>query len=262
MSNNFSDVERVLGQSPTTRHDVNPLASKTLKFRPTKRPPMAILQIFDDGRESCETVRVREDSTTIGRSKKCDICIPHDAKIEKQHLVVKRLQIRGKFSWVIQNTSANNSGLFVRVRRARLRHESEFLVGSHRIRFDEPDPASTEDRSTLSTRLARGSIPGQSSESESVSCASLSLVTKPNITKIWLLGPEYWIGRSPECALCISDDNFLAPVHAKVTRQPNGEWHAQTEKVPNGLWIRVSMIKVKSSCTFQVGEQKLRLTIC
>ncbi len=84
MSNNFSDVERVLGQSPTTtRHDVNPLASKTLKFRPTKRPPMAILQIFDDGRESCETVRVREDSTTIGRSKKCDICIPHDAKIEK-----------------------------------------------------------------------------------------------------------------------------------------------------------------------------------
>lgn len=154
-------------------------------------------------------------------------------------------------------------GLFVRARRVRLRHQSEFLVGSHRIVFHSAAATSYTAKEALSKRLDRGSIPGESSYSDSIACASLSVSTLPTKpAKLWLLGNEYWIGKSPECGLRIADDEFLAPKHVRLTRQANGDWQAQTEKAPNGLWIRVSAIKVKNTCTFQIGEQRCRLMIC
>ena len=58
------------------------------RFRPVNRPPMAILHIFDDGRETSEAIRIREDQTTIGRNS--DVSIPHDPGIASLHAQVIR----------------------------------------------------------------------------------------------------------------------------------------------------------------------------
>ena len=262
MENNFSDVDRVLGQpsnkSEAFQSEVD--TGKTSKFRPTNRPAMAILQVFDDGRESCESVRLRSSLTSIGRSD-CDVCIPHDAQISLKHLFVKRKEKGGKSQWTIEDVSDKAMGLFVRVRRARLRHQSEFLIGAQRIVFNAAMNPAEEGKSALTTRLNRGSIPGESTDTESVSCASLSVLSNPRLPKLWLLGNDYWIGRNAACALNIAEDPFVAPQHVRITRQEDGQWQVRSNKAPNGLWIRVSAINVKSTCTFQIGEQRLRLII-
>lgn len=263
MENNFSDVDRVLGTPIANRPSLSlqdSSTSKTDKYRPTIRPPMAILQIFDDGKNSSENIRIRQDVTSIGR-KECNVSIPHDNYIEANHLVIRRSQMNGSWMWSVEDIS--KIGLFVRVRRARLRHGSEFHAGAQRIIFHSAAAIADDVKSQLSARLDRGSIPGESAHSDGVNCASLAVCKGVEIgPKLWLLGNEYWIGRSEECAICIASDRFLAPKHVLIRRQSNGEWHAQTEKAPNGLWIRVAAIKIKNSCTFQIGEQRFRLTVC
>lgn len=260
MDNNFSDVDRALEAGEIASERREPLARKPRKFRPTRRPPMAVLQVFDDGRDSYESFRIRTDRTSMGRGD-CDICIPHDAQIAPRHIVIQRARTDGRYHWSIEDMPDGN-GLFVRARRVRLRHQSEFLVGSHRILFHSASAASLEALEALGKRLERGSIPGESLHAESIACASLSVSTLPGKpTRLWLLGNEYWIGSAPDCALRITDDEFLAPKHVRLTRQENGDWQAQTDKAPNGLWIRVRAIRVKNTCTFQIGEQRCRLTI-
>ncbi|MGN6545259.1 MAG: FHA domain-containing protein [Aureliella sp.] len=222
---------------------------------------MAVIQVFDDGRDSYESFRIRTDLTSIGRFN-CDICIPHDDQIAPKHIVIRRARTEAGYHWSIQDISGD-LGLFVRARRVRLRDRSEFLVGSHRMLFQGPPTASHEAREALAKRLERGSVPGASTNCDNIVCASLSVCSLPRESpKLWLLGNEYWVGRAADCALRIADDEFLAPKHVHLVRQANGDWQAQTEKAPNGLWIRVSAIKVKNTCTFQIGEQRCRMIVC
>lgn len=259
MENDFSDVDKALEASKTKGHDL-PL-HRIRKFRPIRRPPMAVLQVFDDGRDSYESFRIRTDLTSVGR-RDCDIGIPHDDQIAPRHIVIRRTRTATAYQWSIEDVS-DGLGLFVRARRVRLRHRSEFLVGSHRILFQSAQTSSDAAQQALGKRLERGSIPGQSTNSESIACASLSVGTLPGRSpKLWLLGNEYWIGRAADCALRFADDEFLAPKHVRLVRQASGDWQAQTEKVPNGLWIRVAAIKVKHTCTFQIGEQRCRMIVC
>ena len=51
-------------------------------FRPLFRPPVAVLEICDDGAESGELIRVRSESITIGRSN-ADVVIPHDSRYQE-----------------------------------------------------------------------------------------------------------------------------------------------------------------------------------
>src|SRR5439155_19569987 len=53
-------------------------------YRPTQRPPMALLCILDDGSDEGEIVRLRADKYTLGRIEG-DITIPHDALISARH---------------------------------------------------------------------------------------------------------------------------------------------------------------------------------
>lgn len=262
MDHNFSEVDKVLQQLDGVDEKQRPLpAGKPHKYRPTLRPPMAILQIFDDGRESCESMRIRSDLTTIGRTG-CDASIPHDNQIAPTHVIIQRISARNKFHWSIEDVS-EGKGLFVRVRRARLRHHSEFLAGSQRFIFHGAEKSSAAVKSSLSQRLDAGSIPDQSSYADGIACASVSLCRSTGTgPKLWLLGNEYWIGRDESCGLRVADDEFMAPKHVKLLRQGDGDWHALTDKAPNGLWIRINAIKVKNTCTFQIGEQRFRLTIC
>lgn len=203
MENNFSDVDRALRAGEITAGQQEARQKTTRKFRPIHRPPMAVLQVFDDGRESYESFRIRTDATTVGRTD-CDVCIPHDGQIALRHIVIRRAGTQRAYQWTIEDVSGG-LGLFVRARKVRLRHQSEFLVGSHRLVFHSAAATSCEVKEALGKRLDRGSIPGESTHSDGIACASVSVCTLVvKAPKLWLFGNEYWIGRDPECALRVS----------------------------------------------------------
>lgn len=57
--------------------------------RPTRRPPMALLGILDDGKLEGEWLRLRAERTVLGRTEG-DILIPHDGMISSRHAELTR----------------------------------------------------------------------------------------------------------------------------------------------------------------------------
>ena len=45
------------------------------------------------------------------------------------------------------------------------------------------------------------------------------------------------------------------------TGNPRGGWHAEHNKTPNGLWLRMSQLTVESMAQFQIGEQRFQLKV-
>jgi len=55
--------------------------------------------------------------------------------------------------------------------------------------------------------------------------AALKLVTvAPEPGAAYPLGEELTIGRSPGCAVALTDDNFVSSVHARVFRREDEQW--------------------------------------
>src|SRR5262249_52141553 len=99
------------------------------------RPPMAVVGIVDDGGETAEWVRVREDKITIGRSEG-EICIPQDSAMSSRHLEIVRMDRKGRLMWTIRDLKSTN-GTFVRTASALLQAGQEFLFGLQRFRVGE-----------------------------------------------------------------------------------------------------------------------------
>ncbi len=239
-------------------HSPPPLNSSTGadKFHPVKRPPMALLHIFDDGRDTSETIRIRGDQTTIGRN--ADVSIAHDPDIADQHAHIIRARSRNKYSWSVKDLEAS-SGLFVRVKKAILSDSAEFLAGSYRYKFCGASPIS-HGNEKLRARLDAGSIPGQSMFQSEVAYPSIQRIQAESEDRLWLIAEDYWIGRDKSCGLCVPDDRLLADKHVQVTKTSNG-WQLASYGVTNGFWVRMKQVGVSKSCTFQLGEQRFRLIV-
>ena len=52
------------------------------------------------------------------------------------------------------------------------------------------------------------------------------------------------------------DDPFVNPRHARLYRDPKGQWHVENNKSVNGLWLRVGEIPLGANCQFRMGEQR------
>ena len=229
-------------------------------FRPTQRPPMARLLLYDDGSIEGESFRIRMDKTTIG-SKSADIVIPHDTMISDKHLSIER-ELRDKvFRWVIRDLESG-TGFWVRVRRIELREGSEFLAGNGRYRFHEGKTLGSRQRAELIARFEQGSFPGDQ---------TMQINGFPSVVRIGpsgevldgslaLIDTEHWIGRGKSSALAFLNDCFLAERHVCISKT-DGKWMAFTEGAPNGIWVRMDQIVVSNSCTFQIGEKRCRF-IC
>ena len=258
MPDEFTEVDRVLNSLSGGEQPPAASSAKTARFRPTRRPPMGLLELFDDDQRDAERFRIRQTVTSVGKSD-CDICIPHDDLIAAKHISIIREQgSGGRWKWRLK--AEGHGKLFVRVRRARLQDRAEFIAGSRQYQFRSGSTATDDAKQLLADRLSRGSIPNDSIPT-GINCASIVPIDE-GMRPLWLLGSEAWIGRSSDCALCVPDDIFLAPQHVRLTKEVGGQWQAQTHKVPNGLWIGVPYIKVQSTCTFQIGEQRLRFRVC
>ena len=157
-------------------------------FRPSLRPPMAILCAYDDGQDTGETVRIRVPSFVIGRSAG-DLVIPHDGGMSGRHAEIARRLVDGRSRWSLRDLGSTN-GTFVRTVRASLVDGQELLIGGTRFRFDLPKDPSTP-------RLVEIGSKGEAS--------SFSITE-----------PETWIGRDPRRCSIVLDCRCVSPRHAVI----------------------------------------------
>ena len=265
----FSEIDRLLASEIAQTHLTE---SPVETYHPVRRPPMARLVLFDDGSYEGETIRIRADVTTIGRSG-CDVTIPHDPMIAGHHLTILR-KIKGdKYRWIIQN-NLDTSGFWIRTRRVDLRDGTEFLAGIHKFRFKEGRALDPSLQKKFIQRLESGSFPGAHSIQDGGFATIENLefrlgdVAAPeknkNRTRLNLIDGEYWIGRGTACAMQVPDDLFLATKHVSIRKDLESKssvatkWVARTDGGPNGMWTNTKEIVVNKSCTFQIGEQRCR----
>jgi hypothetical protein len=87
-------------------------------YRPTLRPPVALLTVLDDGKNDGEVLRLRTDRFVIGRSEG-DFNIRHDTLISARHLEITRHRAGDQYRWVLTDLQTTN-GLFIRCSRIAL----------------------------------------------------------------------------------------------------------------------------------------------
>jgi hypothetical protein len=221
--------------------------------RPVQRPPMALLCILDDGRQEGEWVRLRADRTIIGRTEG-DVLIPHDGLVSGRHAELVRRPASSGYRWVLIDLRSTN-GSFVRISNTLLRHESELLIGSGRYRFEMGGSAA---RATTQGEAQRQTTEAWSDSSVRALVPSLvELSPAGPVQRLPLTLPEYWIGRDAKaCAIDRPGDVLTSPRHVRLYRDAKSQWHAESNKPLNGLWLSVDEIVLGNACQFRLGEQK------
>jgi hypothetical protein len=238
---------------------VRPAGAGTSVFRPTVRPPVPILTVFDDGKTDGELIRVREPRFTIGRTEG-DLRFPLDGRMSARHVEITHQVVGGLHRWVVTDLQSTH-GMFVRVSKTHLADRAEILVGGGRYRFEQgqPDPGMTTDYPAAPNTAA---TQGWSAEPGPFRPPALTELLGREIgNRILLVKGEYWIGSEAGCAICRADDPFCEPKHVRVFRGARGGWQAEHNKTQNGLWLRMVQITVESMILFQIGEQRFKLKV-
>lgn len=229
-------------------------------YRPTLRPPMAVLTVFDDGRSEGEQFRLRAGQFVIGRTEG-DLLIPHDAMISARHVEITRQAMGGRQRWIITDLQSTN-GLFVRVSRSVLTDQSELLIGKGRYRFLAPSTEGAPTADYAPPESVRSSTQAWGNEDGAPAVTSLvEIVGNATANRVLLVGGDYWIGTDPDCAICRPNDSYCDARHARLFRDAKGSWHAEHNRAVNGLWFRVPQVVAESAVHFQIGEQQFRLKV-
>ena len=245
------------GRVPPPIESIGPPAHP---FRPSARPPVAMLTIYDDGKAEGEAIRIRDHRFVIGRTEG-DLRIPIDGRISARHAEVTLQLVGGKHRWVVTDLQSLH-GMFVRVTRTALADKAEILVGGGRYRFDAPQPATEATADYITEGSASGTTRGWDDNSAPLRPPALTELIGNEIgNRLVLVKPEYWIGTDPACPICRTDDPFCEPRHARLYRGPKGGWSAEHNKTRNGLWLRMAQITVEAMIQFQLGEQRFRLAV-
>lgn len=230
-----------------------------LPFRPSRRPPTAVLTLVDDDAEGGEIVRLRDVRYVVGRTQG-QITIPHDSAVSSAHLEINRVMSNGRYRWHVKDLGSTN-GTYVRVTSAPLGDGQEFLVGGKRLRFDAPHggaAAPGPDQRAVTQAWA-----AVSPHVIAAAQASLTVLTPTGEgERIVVTAGESWIGcDEAACKIAWKDDPLLSKKHAKLVGEPNGEWRIEAGRCRNGVWLRVKEIMVDAVGEFLIGEQRLTLRV-
>jgi pSer/pThr/pTyr-binding forkhead associated (FHA) protein len=233
----------------------------TLAFRPTLRPPLALLTVLDDGSDTGEVLRIRGGSFVIGRVDG-DLVIPHDSGISGRHAEICRRLENGAYRWYLKDLQSTN-GTFVRASSMILGHQQEFLVGSRRFRFQAPapptDPNAASDQSVNATR-----------KWQTLSSGEIAAALHPTLIEITpgaaersfsLAQQEQWLGRDPAQCTIFVDDPMIDRKHARIYRDGNNRWIAVNVQSVNGLWARIHEVGLGRGGLFQCGEQQFLIKV-
>jgi pSer/pThr/pTyr-binding forkhead associated (FHA) protein len=252
----------------TTAPDSPPPAAKAPPapvplFRPTQRPPLALLCVFDDGGTDGEWFRLRGDRFVIGRAEG-DLVLGHDAQISSRHAeLVRQRTEEGGWEWLLTDLGSTN-GTFVRVGNALIKDGQEFLVGRTHYRFEAAPPAPP-----AATQVQPLDVNAPLGAAARATASWIQLGDRqpvPTLVELTPAGPglrvpltqsEYWIGSDARsCPVVPPNDPYVGPWHARVYRDSKGRWHVANSKSVNGVWVRVEQMPLTGSCQFQLGEQR------
>jgi FHA domain len=239
---------------------VQSLQRAAVAFRPTSRPRLAVLTVFDDGKTDGEVIRLRDHRFIIGRTEG-DLRIPIDGRISARHVEITHQVVGGLHRWVVTDLQSTH-GLFVRISKTVLADKAEFLVGNGRYRFDAPHADAGGTVEDFAQGGEFGSTRGLEDGASPFRPAAVTELIGADIGNRMLLAKnEYWIGFDPSCPICRPDDPFCEPRHVRLYRKDKGSWHAEHNKTVNGLWLRMPQITVESVAQFQIGEQRFQLRV-
>ena len=188
-----------------------------------------------------------------------NVRLPHDGLASSRHAEVVRQRGPNGYRWALADLQSTN-GTFVRIGSILLRNESEFILGSGRLPVRGRAPAAPAvgpaGASPQGTQAWSGAVPVRSLVPSLVELAPAGPVNRFALTL-----PEYWIGRDARtCAIARPDDVLVNARHARLYRDPKGQWRIENNKSLNGLWLRSRRADaLASGCQFRVGEQRLHL---
>ncbi len=204
--------------------DVDVVDQPTRRFRPSMRPPMAVIRVWDDNQQTGKLVRVLNDRFTVGRSQ-ADLVVPHDVQVSGRHAEIVRSPSND--SWLLRDLNSTN-GTFVKVSAVRLRDGMEVFLGGQRFRFDHRGKAK------LTVLAAVG-------DHESIEIED----------------NELWVGRSADAAECLQRDLMLGEKDAYIFQSKPNCWQLREGRSLNGVWTKIKEVPLISGCQFQVGEQRI-----
>jgi pSer/pThr/pTyr-binding forkhead associated (FHA) protein len=230
-------------------------------FRPLFRPPVAVLEICDDGAESGELIRVRSESITIGRSN-ADVVIPHDSQISSTHARISRRLVTGAYQWFLTDLESTN-GSFIRVAKVSLVDGQLVLLGSHRYQFRAAQlPAAPPEPESGARNQTRGWQQLSATEITRLTAAIVRLNPDGTEQSYRLDRDELLIGKSPgACQIVLADDPAVSKIHARVRRGGDGRFVLENANSRNGVWLGIQEQRLHKTAHFQLGEQRFRLRV-
>jgi pSer/pThr/pTyr-binding forkhead associated (FHA) protein len=227
-------------------------------FRPTDRPPMAVLTVMDDGDDTGEKVRIRASTFLIGRVDG-DLVIPHDGGISARHAEIVRRAEGGQFRWYLRDLQSTN-GTFVRASVVNLNQGQEVLIGRGRYMYDSGAKSAAPNDNEPPDETRKWNIPS-AKKLEAGLPALVELTPKGPGRRYLLTEPEFWIGREPGRCNMVLEDPTVDPRHARAFKDSKSRWVLENIKSLNGLWVRVQEIPLERGALFQCGEQRFLLKV-
>ena len=216
---------------------VEPEAAEALPWRPGRRAAMALLHVVDDGRDSGETIRLRDDTLVIGRVTG-GVKIPHDAFLGRHHARLDRLPGGG---WLLTDLGSSD-GTWVRVMTAKLRPGTHLQIGGTRLVFRRGDDGAAAFAPVGHSAAADAAPPF------------------PCPPAPFLLGraDALSVHADPGLPTLLLDDPFVSPVHAEVVAG-RSTWRIVNRGL-NGLWVRIEApVRLDTVAQFQCGDQRFVL---
>ena len=230
-----------------------------VRLRPSQRPPMAMIELVDDGGDCGEEFRVRADTMTIGR-KAADITIPHDSQISGNHVRISRRLVNSEYHWFLTDLSSTN-GTFLRVAKTILQAGVPFILGSYRYAY-RPAASPVDNAPTGDAPVGtRGWTAPTAADLKRLVAGLVRIATDGSELDFPLPSEGAKIGSdSTQCQIVISDDPTVNPVHASIQFAEKG-LIIEDRKSVNGLWTAISERRLGNSATFQIGEQRIRFKV-
>jgi pSer/pThr/pTyr-binding forkhead associated (FHA) protein len=225
--------------------------SDTLRFRPVRRPPMALLSVLDDGREDGEWVRLRTPRFVIGRTEG-DLVIAHDSMMSSRHAEITRQLEKDRYRWYLTDLESTN-GSYLKIASVVLKHGQEVLIGSHRLRFNAAPPGAVVSPGDSATQTQ-----GWQPVAPDVLVPSLiEITTQGEGQRYFLHNLDNWIGRDGgQCSVVLANDPLVDLRHARLHRDPKGRWRLDNNKSRNGTWLRIDKVLLDGTSHFLLGEQR------
>lgn len=198
-------------------------------YRPTRRPPMAVLRVYDDDGRDAEVCRIRQTPFIIGRQDG-ELVIGHERQMSRRHARIDRVQEGDQWHWYLGDLKSTN-GTFHRVKETRLEHGTEVLIAGELVRFLEPASGS-------SAKLVKV---GPTSEEE----------------RVVLTDGTYLIGADAKaCLPFLRSAPYLDPYHFRLERRV-GRWWIVDLASTNHLWVAIQeRTELINNAMFQIGEQR------